>query len=589
MEIDTRGPARREGGVHRLQQRRLEHRALRPGGQLRRPRGRHAARRTPTMPPWPAPSALHGERVEDPADLRRRAFERALANAPALVDVVTSQTVVSSDARKGLGFVPDYRSCWHPSAAPGLGESPGSGRPAFEPRTGCRPRHRGDRSRPAPARLCGPAAPYISRLAPSATSGNGAPPRANEGGAAGQLTHADRQRDPHDLPRVLPPARPRDRGLLAAGAAQRPDPAVHQCRHGAVQERVHRRRAAALQPGGHLAEMRARGRQAQRPGQCRLHRPAPHLLRDAGQFQLRRLLQAAGDRARLEPDHQGVRSAQGPAPGHGLRRGRRRVRAVAQDRRARRAADHPHRHVRQFLGHGRHRPVRPVLGDLLRPRGAHPGRPAGQPGRGRRPLGRDLEPRLHAVRAGRQGDPPRPAAALDRHRHGPRAHRRRAAGQDRQLRHRRVRGADRRLGGADRHPCRGRQPPLAQGDRRPSALQRLPDRRRRHAGQRGPRLRAAPDHAPRHAPRPAAGCARAAAVAHGAGAARPDGQGVPRAGPRRGADHRGPEARGDQLPPHAGARPAAARGGDRRSCRRARRWPARSRSSSTTPTASRST
>ena len=33
---------------------------------------------------------------------------------------------------------------------------------------------------------------------------------------------------------------------------------------------------------------------------------------------------------------------------------------------------------------------------------AHPGRPARQPGRGRRPLHRDLEPRLHAVRAGRR-------------------------------------------------------------------------------------------------------------------------------------------------------------------------------------------
>ena len=28
------------------------------------------ARATPTMPPWPARSALHGERVEDAADLR---------------------------------------------------------------------------------------------------------------------------------------------------------------------------------------------------------------------------------------------------------------------------------------------------------------------------------------------------------------------------------------------------------------------------------------------------------------------------------------------------------------------------------------
>ena len=51
---------------------------------------------------------LHGERVEDPADLGP-ALQRALANAPALIDVVTSQTAVSSDARKGLGFVPDFQ------------------------------------------------------------------------------------------------------------------------------------------------------------------------------------------------------------------------------------------------------------------------------------------------------------------------------------------------------------------------------------------------------------------------------------------------------------------------------------------------
>lgn len=51
----------------------------------------------------------HGERVERAADLTG-ALQRALANAPALVDVVTSQTVVSSDARKGLGFVHDYQA-----------------------------------------------------------------------------------------------------------------------------------------------------------------------------------------------------------------------------------------------------------------------------------------------------------------------------------------------------------------------------------------------------------------------------------------------------------------------------------------------
>ncbi len=50
-----------------------------------------------------------------------------------------------------------------------------------------------------------------------------------------------------------------------------------------------------------LAEMRARRRQAQRSRQCRLYRPAPHLLRDARQFLLRRLLQGAGHRARVDP------------------------------------------------------------------------------------------------------------------------------------------------------------------------------------------------------------------------------------------------------------------------------------------------
>jgi acetolactate synthase-1/2/3 large subunit len=51
----------------------------------------------------------HGERVEKAEDLKG-AIERALAHAPAVVDVVTSQCVVSSDAQKGLGFVPDYQA-----------------------------------------------------------------------------------------------------------------------------------------------------------------------------------------------------------------------------------------------------------------------------------------------------------------------------------------------------------------------------------------------------------------------------------------------------------------------------------------------
>ncbi len=50
----------------------------------------------------------HGERVEDPADLAD-ALRRGIENAPAVIDVVTSQDAVSSDAKKGLGFVPDYQ------------------------------------------------------------------------------------------------------------------------------------------------------------------------------------------------------------------------------------------------------------------------------------------------------------------------------------------------------------------------------------------------------------------------------------------------------------------------------------------------
>ncbi len=51
----------------------------------------------------------HGERVEDPAALAG-AIRRALDNAPAVIDVITSRDAVSSDARKGLGFVPDYQA-----------------------------------------------------------------------------------------------------------------------------------------------------------------------------------------------------------------------------------------------------------------------------------------------------------------------------------------------------------------------------------------------------------------------------------------------------------------------------------------------
>ena len=51
----------------------------------------------------------YAERVEDPEQLPA-ALERALANAPALLDVLVTREAVSSDAQKGLSTVPDYQA-----------------------------------------------------------------------------------------------------------------------------------------------------------------------------------------------------------------------------------------------------------------------------------------------------------------------------------------------------------------------------------------------------------------------------------------------------------------------------------------------
>jgi acetolactate synthase I/II/III large subunit len=52
---------------------------------------------------------LHAERVTDPARLDD-ALAEAFANAPALLDVVVTQHALSSDAGKGLGWVPEYQA-----------------------------------------------------------------------------------------------------------------------------------------------------------------------------------------------------------------------------------------------------------------------------------------------------------------------------------------------------------------------------------------------------------------------------------------------------------------------------------------------
>ena len=86
---------------------------------------------------------------------------------------------------------------------------------------------------------------------------------------------------------------------------------------------------------------------------------------------------------------------------------------LARDRGAARRAD-PAAGRAELLAHGRHRPVRAQLGDLLGPRTrARRGRRARERRRG--PLRRDLEPRVHAVRraARRHRCVPLPAPCVD--------------------------------------------------------------------------------------------------------------------------------------------------------------------------------
>jgi alanyl-tRNA synthetase len=171
------------------------------------------------------------------------------------------------------------------------------------------------------------------------------------------------------------------------------------------------------------AEMRPRRRQAQRPRQCRLHRAPSHLLRDARQFLLRRLFQGAA----IELAWNLITKEFGLAKDKLLvtvySRGRRSRRPLEEDRRPS-DEDHPHPDLGQFLGDGRHRPLRSVFGNLHRPWRHIWGGPPGSPDEdGDRFIEIWNLVFMQFDQLATKARACRPAAPVDRHRHGPRAHR----------------------------------------------------------------------------------------------------------------------------------------------------------------------
>ena len=275
---------------------------------------------------------------------------------------------------------------------------------------------------------------------------------------------------------------------LVAGSGERSDAAVHQRRHEPVQGRLPRPGEARLHARRHLAEMRPRRRQAQRSRERRLHAPPSHVLRDAGQLLLRRLLQSRSHRLRLGPADQGLRpaertgstspsSAKTTKPKSCGRRSPAFPRTASSGSTRRTTSGRWARPV----------PAVPARRSTTISAPKPPSRAANTkqfPDRRRRTLRRDLESRLHAVRPRRRRHADAAAPSFDRHRHGTRARRRRAAGQAQQLRNRPARGRSSSTPptcSTSPYGATTRDRHRAAHLRRPRPRRRVPDPRRRRA------------------------------------------------------------------------------------------------------------
>ena len=397
---------------------------------------------------------------------------------------------------------------------------------------------------------------------------------------------------------------------LVARPAERPDPALHQRRawcssrtsSPAARSATTRRATTSqkcVRAGGKHNDLENVG----------LHRAPPHVLRDARQLLLRRLLQGGRDRLRL-----GVRApktlglAEGPARRHRVRRrgghalGRGGLRALGEGRACRASASYKLGYKDNFWAMGDTGPCGPCSeihffqGDDI---------PCAEEAAGRTCQGvacdcdRWLEiwnlVFMQFERKEKDGAPHRrcpsrpstPARASSASRRSCRASAptttRTSSRPSSRAIAKLVRQALRRERGRRRLDAR---------HRRPRARHGVPHRRRRAALQRGARLRAAPHHAPRHPPRDAARASRSRSSPRSCDAViERDGRRLPGAArePRRSSSR----WRSTRRSPSAARSTAACAMLDeeiaapRRSAGEQGALRARSCSSSTTPTASR--